>query len=141
VVACSSAWVGRQAQRWGRRPLLLLGFAALAVRGALFSIVTSPYLLVVVQLLDGISAAVLGVMLPLVVADITRGSGRFNFALGVVGSTAAVGAAISTTFAGYMSDRLGSHAAFLSLAAIAIIGLAAVYRLMPETRPRPERSV
>lgn len=141
VVACSSAWVGRQAQRWGRRPLLLLGFTALAARGALFSIVTSPYLLVVVQLLDGISAAVLGVMLPLVVADVTRGTGRFNFALGVVGSTAGVGAAVSTTFAGYTSDHLGSHAAFLSLAAVAVVGLAAVYRLMPETRPRPDRAV
>ncbi len=141
VVACFSAWVGRKAERWGRRPLLLLGFAALAVRGSLFAIVTSPYLLVLVQLLDGISAAVLGVLLPLVVADVTRGSGRFNLALGVVGSTAGIGAAVSTTFAGYISDHLGSHAAFLSLGAIAVAGLAAVYRLMPETRPRREQVI
>ena len=138
VVAVSSAWVGRQAQRIGRRPMLLLGFVALVIRGALFAVISSPYLLVVVQLLDGVSAAVIGVMLPLVVADTTRGSGRFNFALGVVGSTAGIGAAISTTFAGYISDHLGSRTAFLSLALIAAVGLAAVYRLMPETRARTE---
>ena len=137
VVAASSAWVGRKAERWGRRPLLLAGFAALAVRGALFAIVTSPYLLVVVQLLDGVSAAVLGVMLPLVVADTSRGSGRFNLALGVVGSTAGIGAAVSTTFAGYISDHFGSHTAFVSLAVVALAGLASVFWLMPETRPRP----
>ncbi len=33
IVALFSPWVGRQAERWGRRPLLLAGFAALPVRG------------------------------------------------------------------------------------------------------------
>ena len=134
VVALMSPWVGRRAQQWGRRPLLLLGFAALPIRGVLFATVPEPNLLVAVQLLDGISGAVLGVMGPLVVADITRGTGRFNLAQGVVGTTMGIGAAISTTFAGYVSDRFGSSAAFLSLAGIAAIGLAFVWALMPETR-------
>src|SRR5207244_10111962 len=76
VVAALSPWVGRQAQRWGRRPLLIAGFAALPVRGLLFAVVDDPYALVAVQLLDGISAAALGVMVPPVVADVTRGTGR-----------------------------------------------------------------
>jgi len=38
---------------------LVLCFAALVVRGVLFAMVSSPYLVVVVQVLDGISAAVL----------------------------------------------------------------------------------
>ena len=49
---------------------------------------TDPAIVVAVQLLDGVSAAVLGVMVPLIVADITRGTGRFNSSLGVVGMVA-----------------------------------------------------
>ena len=55
VVAAFSPWVGRQAERWGRRPLLIAGFAALPMRGLLFATVTDPYLLVAVQLLDGLT--------------------------------------------------------------------------------------
>ena len=104
IVAAFSPWVGRQAQRWGRRPLLLIGFAALPVRGALFAVVTDPYLLVAVQLLDGLTAAVFGVLVPLTVADLTRGTGRFSLTQGFVGTMMGVGASLSPTFAGYMSD-------------------------------------
>jgi predicted MFS family arabinose efflux permease len=135
VVAFISPWVGRRAQQWGRRPLLLVGFAALPVRGVLFAIVPEPNLLVVVQLLDGISAAMLGVMGPLIVADITRGTGRFNLAQGIMGTAIGIGASISTTFAGQMSDHFGSEAAFLGLAGVAAAGLTLVWALMPETRP------
>jgi MFS family permease len=133
LVAALSPWVGRRAESWGRRPLLLLGFVALPVRGLLLAVVANPYLMVTVQLLDGVSAAVVGVMLPLVVADVTRGTGRFNAALGVVGTAAGVGAALSTTLAGYASDRFGSAAAFLCLAVIASAGVALVWLAMPET--------
>ena len=68
------------------RPLLLLGFAALPIRGVLFMVVTDPQLLVAVQVLDGICAAVFGVLVPLTIADITRGTGRYNLAQGIVGS-------------------------------------------------------
>ncbi|MGH7123780.1 MAG: MFS transporter [Stellaceae bacterium] len=135
LVAVLSPWIGRQAEKWGRWPLLLAGFAALAIRGAFFIFVTSPYLLVPVQLLDGVSAAVMGVMLPLVVADTTRGSGHFNAALGVVGTAGAIGASLSTTLAGYVSDGFGNVAAFSCLAGIAAASALMVGGLMPETRP------
>lgn len=136
VVAALSPWIGRQAERWGRHKLLLLGFAALPLRGVLFALVSSPYLLVLVQLLDGIAAAVLGVMVPLVVADITRGTGRFNLALGVVGTAIGIGASLSTVLAGAVSDSFGSGAMFITLACVAAGGLAMVATLMPETRPQ-----
>ena len=84
---------------------------------------------------SNICAAVLGVTLPLVVADIMRGSGRFNLALGTVGSAVGIGAALSTTLAGFTADHLGSRVAFLGLAAIAGCGLLMVWRMLPETRP------
>jgi predicted MFS family arabinose efflux permease len=140
VVALISPWVGHHAQLWGRRPLLLLGFAALPIRGVLFAIIHDPYLLVIVQLLDGISAAVFGVMMPLVVADVTRGTGHFNLALGIVGTAVGIGASLSTTLAGYISDHFGSGVAFLGLSLVALLGLV-LMRLMPETRPGDKRAM
>jgi MFS family permease len=138
LVATFSPWVGRQAQSWGRRPLLIVGFAALPLRGLLFASVTNPELLVVVQLLDGVTAAVLSVMVPLIVADVTRGTGHFNLGLGLVGTFTGIGASVSATFAGFMSDRFGSPAAFAGLAVVALLGLMAVWFLMPETRDTAE---
>lgn len=140
VVAALSPLVGRRAQTWGRRPLLLIGFAALPLRGLLFASVSNPYLLVTVQLLDGITAAVFSVMVPLVVADLTRGTGRFNLGQGIIGTFVGIGASLSATIAGYMSDRLGSSAAFAGLAALALAGFLVLWLLMPETRDATERS-
>jgi predicted MFS family arabinose efflux permease len=137
-VALISPWIGRQTFLIGRRPLLLLGFAVLPIRGVLFAVVHDPTVLVIVQLLDGISGAVFGVLVSLVVVDVTRGTGHFNLALGIVGTAIGVGATLSTTLAGYVSDHFGSHTAFLVLAAIAAAGLACIWALMPETRPTDE---
>lgn len=134
IVALTSPSVGRKAQLWGRRPLLLLGFAALAVRGLLFATVSDPYLLVAVQVFDGITAAVFSVMVPLIVADVAFGSGHFNLAQGIVGTATGIGASLSTVLAGYVSDKFGSSTAFTGLAAVAAAGLAMVWFVMPETR-------
>jgi len=138
IVAGFAPWVGRVADSWGRRPLLFFCFAALAARGVLFAYVNGSFPVVAVQILDGVCAAILGVILPLVVADITRGTGRFNLGLGIVGSAVGIGAALSTTLAGYASDHFGSSVAFFSLAFIAGCGLALVC-LLPETRPDPKQ--
>ncbi len=135
IVAILSPWVGRGAQQWGRKPLLVLGFGALAIRAILFTLVVDPHLLVLVQLLDAISAAALGVLVPLTIADLSRNTGHFNLAQGMVGCAVGVGAAISTTLMGYLSDHFGSHMAFLTMAAVAAAAFAAVLFAMPETRP------
>lgn len=136
VVAIVSPWVGHQAQIWGRLPFLRLAFAALVFRALLFAVVKDPYLLVAVQILDGITAAALGVMVPLMIADITRGTGRFNLAQGIVGTAVGIGASISPTLAGYLTDTFGSSVAFFGLAVIAAAAFTAVWTLMPETRER-----
>lgn len=135
VVAVLSPWVGRKAEQWGRKPLLLLGFAALPLRGVLFAVIASPWLLVLVQVLDGISAAVIGVLLPIVIADLTGRTGHFNAALGAAGTAAGVGASISPGLAGVAIDHFGGPATFLMLAGIATAGAAALWARMPETRP------
>lgn len=136
VVAAIAPWVGAKAETWGRQPLLSLCFAALAIRCALFAATSEPALVIAIQLLDGLSAAVLGVLVPLVLADVMRGSGHYNFAQGAVGMAVGIGASLGTALAGYIADRLGSAATFLFLAGAAAAGLLLVISLMPETKPR-----
>ena len=134
VVAMLSPWVGRSAQRWGRRPIMLLGFSALPIRALLFAGVTSPYLLVPVQVLDGLSAAVFGVMLPLIAVDVGGDKGRYNLCIGVFGLAAGIGATLSTSVAGFVADRFGSTVSFLGLASAGALAVLLVWAAMPETR-------
>jgi MFS family permease len=138
IVAVLSPWVGRKAEQWGRRPLLVLCFAALAIRGLLFAFLINPYLLMIAQLLDGVSGAALAVLVPLIIADVAGATGRFNLAQGAVGCAVGIGASISTTLVGYVSDRFDSPTAFLMMAGFGLLGLAAVWLAMPETRPNEE---
>lgn len=134
ITAAISPWAGRVAEAWGRRPMLLLGFSVLPIRGVLFAGVTDPYLMILIQLLDGISAAVLGVLTPLIVADVTRDTGHYTTALGTVGLAIGGGATLSTTAAGLLADHFGSASAFLGLAAVGLGATLFVWALMPETR-------
>jgi len=133
VVAISAPSVGQLAQSWGRRPLLLIGFGALAVRALLFAVTVDPPLLICTQLLDGVSGSVLGVLTALIIADLTNGTGRFNLAQGFVGMLAGVGAVLSTTFFGLIVGNFGSAIGFLSIAAAALITVFLAWLLMPET--------
>ncbi|MGH7124419.1 MAG: MFS transporter, partial [Stellaceae bacterium] len=78
VAALIAVWIAARADEWGRKPLLVLGLGAVALRSLLIALTASPWALLAFQLLDGMSAAVIGVMLPLVIADLTRGTGRYN---------------------------------------------------------------
>jgi MFS family permease len=136
VVATLSPAIGARAQTWGRRPLLLIGIGALVLRTLLFAVIHDPHVLVLIQILDGISASVFGVLVPLIVVDVTYGSGHFNVAQGIVGTATGIGASVSMLFAGYIADRAGGSASFLALAVVAAIGFSFVWFVMPETRPR-----
>jgi MFS family permease len=135
VVAGLSPFVGRKTQSWGRRPLMIVCFLALALRCVLFTLTNASDMVVAGQALDGISAATLGVLFPLIIADVTRGTGRFNLALGVAGTAVGIGASLSTTVAGFALDRFGSTATLFGFSGVAIAGLALVVLVLPETRP------
>ena len=139
VVALLSPTVGRRAEQWGRRPVLLLGFAALPLRAMLLAVAPEPWMVVVAQLLDGVSGAVFGVMMPLICADLTRGTGRFNLAQGLIGLAAGLGATLSTFAAGLVADRLGNLAAFSALAGAGLAAVLVVALFEPESRPERGR--
>jgi MFS family permease len=135
VVAVLSPWVGRAAQKIGRKRLMLLGWGALPLRGLLLAVLPGAWPLVMGQAVSGISAAVFGVLLPLLAADLTIGTAHFNLCMGILGLALYLGAAISTTLSGGIADDAGMTAAFLVLAAIGLLGVVVVWLAMPETRP------
>ena len=134
VMVPAALLVGRKAERWGRKPLLLIGFAALPVRGLLFALLGSPAALLGIQALDGVGAGIFGAIFPIVIADLTRGTGRYNLTLGAATACWGIGAALSNAVAGAIVDRLGFGAAFLALAAFALAALALLALAVPETR-------
>jgi MFS family permease len=127
--------VGRKADAWGRKPIFAAALAVLALRGALYPLSDNPYWLVGVQLLDGVGAGIFGALFPLVVADLTRGTGHFNVSQGAIATAAGLGGALSAAAAGFIVVAAGYSVAFLFLAAIAAVALAMFVVMMPETGP------
>src|SRR5271165_1470327 len=127
--------VGAKADAWGRKPLFLLGLLILPVRGVLYTLSDNAYWLVAVQLLDGVGAGIYGAIFPIIVADLMRGTGRFNIAQGIIITAQEIGAALSTAVAGMVVVVAGYSAAFLALAGIAALGLVLFWVAMPETAP------
>jgi MFS family permease len=137
VVALLSPWVGRAAQKFGRKRLMLLGWGALPLRGLLLAVLPGSWPLVAGQAVSGLSAAVFGVLLPLLAADLTVGTSHFNLCMGILGLALYLGAAVSTTMSGGIADTAGMEVAFVVLAGIGLIGFMIVWLIMPETQPAP----
>lgn len=134
VVMVPVAYVaGAKADSWGRKPIFLGGFAVLAVRGFLYACSDNSYWLVSVQLLDGVGAGVFGALFPLVVQDVTHGSGRFNISLGAITAATGIGAAVSNFVGGSIVVAAGYNAAFVFLGALAAAGFMLYLIAMPET--------
>lgn len=134
TVAILSPLVGSSAQTRGRRPLLLIGLLALPVRAVIIAMVANPAYLVAVQVLDGVTSAVIGVVVPLVAADATRNNGRYALAQGLLGTAMGLGASFSASLAGILTDRFGASFAFYGLTVIGAGAFLVVLFLMPETR-------
>jgi MFS family permease len=136
LVMVPVAWlVGAKADVWGRKPLLLAGFLILPLRGALYTVSNDPYWLVAVQLLDGVGAGIFGALFPVVVKDLTKGTGHFNISLGALTTVFGLGAAFSNGLAGIVVQEAGYSAAFLTLAGVATVALVLLVVGMPETLP------
>ena len=125
---------GRLASKVGRKPLFLFAFAALAARGVLYTLSDKPAALIAVQCMDGLGAGIFGVVSVLIVADLTKGTGRFNAAQGAIATAQGCGAFLSNYVGGVVAKHMGNNFTFYMLAAIAAGGLAFFWLLMPETR-------
>jgi predicted MFS family arabinose efflux permease len=134
VITLIASWSGRTAGTWGRKPLLLIAFGVLPIRGVLYTLTSNTALLVAIQIMDGVGAGIFGVVSVLVIADLTRGTGRFNLTLGAITTAVGIGAALSQVIAGSIVHHVGFRAGFLFLAGVAAAAFAILYFFMPETR-------
>jgi MFS family permease len=135
VVAILAPWSGYLSELWGRKPLLLAGFCVETVRAGLLSVVNEPILWIPVQLLDGVSGAILTVLTVVVVMDLTTGTGRFNLARGFVGLVSTGAAAVSLTVFGFIAQEIGNWAGFASMAAVSAAGSLILWIALRETKP------
>jgi MFS family permease len=135
VVAVLAPWIGYWSEIWGRKPLLLCGLGLEALRALLFTVISDPLLILMVQLLDGITAAIVVVLTILVIADVTSGSGRFNLAQGAVGTLTAISSSVSTGILGVMVYNFGDVTGFLTMAMGTVLAVALLWKLLPETKP------
>jgi MFS family permease len=134
VMVPVAALAGRLTDVWGHKPIFLIAFISLPIRGVLFTLSDQPLFVIPVQILDGVGAAVFGVLSVLVVADLTKGTGHFNLTQGAVATATGVGASLSMFLAGLIVEYAGYPAAFLSLAGVAVLALLIFWTLMPETK-------
>ena len=125
--------VGYKADTWGRKPLFLAGFAILPIRAVLYTLSDNSFWLIGVQLLDGVGAGIFGALSPLVIADIMRGTGRYNLAQGAIATMQGIGASLSGLAAGEIVDHFGYSATFLTLGAAALLAVIVFFLQMPET--------
>jgi len=128
--------VGQTADSWGRKPLFLAGFAVLPIRAVLYTLSNNSAWLIGVQVLDGVGAGIFGALTPLVIADIMRGTGRYNLAQGAVATVQGIGASLSGLLAGVIVDRFGYTTTFLTLGVVATVATIVFAVGMPETASR-----
>jgi predicted MFS family arabinose efflux permease len=134
VMVPAALLVGAKADLWGRKPLLLAGFLILPLRGVLYTLSDDAYWLVAVQLLDGVGAGLFGALFPIMVKDLTQGTGHFNISLGALTTAFGLGAALSNGLAGFVVQEAGYSAAFLTLAGIAAVAVVLLGVGVPETQ-------
>ncbi|MEX3968425.1 MFS transporter [Paraburkholderia sp. EG286B] len=135
VMVVVAAAVGRAVRAGvGRRKIFLVALAVLPLRGLLFALTDNPYAVVAIQLLDGISAGIFGVIATVIASDLMRGTGRFSLGQGAISLAVGIGAGLSNLTGGFVVDRLGFPAGFLALATVAIAAFALFALFMPETR-------
>lgn len=135
VITLSAVSIGRFANVHGRKPLLLVGYGVLPLRALLYTLTHWSAALVAIQVLDGVANAIFGVVAILVIADRTRGTGRFNLAQGALATAVGLGAALSNFFGGKLIQAFSFRVSFLALGAVALAAFLLLLFRLPETLP------
>ncbi len=139
VMVAMALFCGWKADSWGRKPLFLIAFAMLPIRGVLFTLSDHSVYLVAVQALDGVANGIFAMLFLLILADVTAGTGRFNLVQGALATLLGIGAACSNLVAEEVVQLAGYSTGFLFLASVGVVGLLTFALFMPETAPHAAR--
>ncbi len=127
---------GRIADRWGRRPLLILAWAIMALRLLIVALATSPSQIVANQFLDGVANGLFSVVAATWVTDRMADPRRAGTAQALVGTSLVLGSAIGPAISAMLVDQLGYRGLFAGLAGVGAVATAVVILFIPETLRR-----
>src|SRR5262249_35051224 len=136
IVAVLAPWIGYWSELYGRKPLLLVAWTAQIVRTLLFALTSDPRMMIAIQCLDGVTGAIITVLTILIIADVTKGTGRFNLAQGVFATLTGFAAAISPGFFGALELRFSDAAGLFTMAFGLALGMVLLWFALPETKPK-----
>lgn len=141
-----AAWVlvvrpaGRLADRWGRKPLLVAGWAIMSARLGLIALIHDPWAAVANQALDGLGNGLFAVVAAAWVTDRLADPRRAGEAQVIVGSCLVLGSALGPAASGFLVGPLGYRGLFAALAGVGGLATAVVVALVPETVNRHDSS-
>jgi MFS family permease len=133
LVVWPAGWL---ADRWGRKPLLVAGWAIMSIRLALVSVIQSPWLAVANQALDGLGNGLFAVLAAAWVTDRLADPRRAGEAQVIVGSCLVFGSALGPAVSGFLVGPLGYRGLFAVLAGVGVLATAIVVAFVPETLSR-----
>ncbi|ORM75801.1 MFS transporter [Pantoea eucrina] len=116
-------WTAARAETLGYQRLIMLPLLLLPLRAVLAASFTDPWLMIPVQILDGIAAGTLGVAVPGYIVQLLRGSGHVNAGQSAVMLMQGAGAAFSPALTGMIVRHYSYSVAFSTLSVIALTAL------------------
>ncbi len=135
---------GRLADRWGRKPLLIVAWTAMALRLLIVAIARTPEQIVVNQALDGFSNGLFAIVAAAWVTDRLADPRRIGEAQVIVGSSLVLGSALGPFFCGFIVAAIGYRVLFGLLAAVGAIAVLLIIAFVPESipaKPRRDESI
>lgn len=126
---------GRLGDLVGRRRLLVAGIATFTAASALCAAAPALWMLVVARAVQGIGAAAMMALTLAVVAE-TVPRGRTGAAMGLLGSTSAIGTALGPSLGGALIAGPGWRAIFLVNVPLGLLALHLAHRHLPPDRER-----
>ncbi len=124
---------GKLAQRWGRRPLLIIGPALVAISALSCGLATEYWQLVVFRLLQGLGSALFSVAAIIVIGEISNSANRGQY-MSLFWGAFLVGLSFGPTLGGFVGEHLGYRAPFFCFAGLASLATLWGYFRIPETK-------
>jgi DHA1 family bicyclomycin/chloramphenicol resistance-like MFS transporter len=138
--AGSQLFYGPASDRYGRRPLLLLGLGIFIAGSLLALSATSVEMLIAGRVLQGLGGGAGPAIGQAIVLDI-YGRERAGRVIGLMAIALPLAPAVAPIIGGFLHDAFGWHSVFITLATLGAI-LAVAYRaVLPETNRRAKGDV
>ena len=153
IMMIMSKLVGDYSPYWGRKKLFLICLFSLPVRCFILSTLTTEedrvasalgrhickVLILSTQLFDAIGAGIFGTLYVLITNDLSRGTGRFSFLLGIVSAFMCLGCTFSSAIGAVLAEDFGVDIALNVLGLISLVPAFVCMFHFPETLIQPRR--